>query len=76
MDIRITGIKIIVCLVSKIIMQSTELGINFLVCRCNVLNDITRNHIAEHICDIDHTDCMRSLILKASIYLCNFCHYN
>ena len=35
-----------------LIMHSTELGINFLACRCNVLNEITRNQIAEHNCEL------------------------
>ena len=38
-------------LINKQGNNGTVSGINFLACRCNVLNDITRNHVAEHICE-------------------------
>ena len=31
-------------------LSKAKFKIIILACRCNVLNDITRNHIAEHIC--------------------------
>jgi len=38
-------------LINKQGNNGTVSGINFLASRCNVLNDITRNHVAEHICE-------------------------
>ena len=38
-------------LINKQGNNGTVSGINFLAYRCNVLNDITRNHVVEHICE-------------------------
>ena len=51
-------------------------------CRCNVFNDILRNHIAEHICELlscrPHENISIPYIRYSSlvlIYLCVFYHY-
>ena len=62
-------------LISKRIMHSTELGINLLAMQCNVRNDITRNHIAEHICELlSYRLHVHFGVERYRIYWCDFCH--